>query len=140
MHQKKIIFLSFIRPLDCDTFGIHNPIGLQLLTRLLMALSHLNEHKFEHNFSDFLNNLCACNMEPETTSCYLEAKLFASHQSLVTSHQSLVTIHQLLVTSHQLLVTSYQSLVTSYQSLVTSHQLLVTNHYSLVSCYSRVPS
>ena len=134
MHQKKIIFLSFIRPLDCDTFGIHNPIGLQLLTRLLMALSHLNEHKFEHNFSDFLNNLCACNMEPETTSCYLEAKLFASHQSLVTSHQSLVTIHQLLVTSHQLLVTSYQLLITIHQLVAThefpantSHQFLVTD-------------
>ena len=63
--------LSFIRPLHCDTFGIHNPIGLQLLTRLRMGLSHLNEHKFKYNFSDLLNPLCACNLEPETTSHYL---------------------------------------------------------------------
>ena len=67
----KSSLLSFIRPLHCDTFGIHNPIGLQLLTRLRTGLSHLNEHKFKHNFRDFLNPLRACNLGPETTSHYL---------------------------------------------------------------------
>ena len=43
----KSSLLSFIRPLHCDTFGIHNPIGLQLLTRLRTGLSHLNEHKIQ---------------------------------------------------------------------------------------------
>ena len=61
---------SFIRQLHCDAFGIHNPIGLQLLARFRMGLSHWNEHKFKHNFCDFLNPLCACNLEPETTSHY----------------------------------------------------------------------
>ena len=41
----KSSLLSFIRPLHCDTFGIHNSIGLQLLARLRTGLSHLNEHK-----------------------------------------------------------------------------------------------
>ena len=36
-----------------------------------MGLSHLNEHKFKHNFCNFLNPLCACNLEPKTTSHYL---------------------------------------------------------------------
>ena len=36
-----------------------------------MGLSHLNECKFEHNFRDFLNPLCACNLEPETIFHYL---------------------------------------------------------------------
>ena len=36
-----------------------------------MGLSHLNEHKFKHNFHDFLNPLCACNLKPETASHYL---------------------------------------------------------------------
>ena len=31
-------------------FNIHNLVGLQLLTRLRVGLSHLNEHKFKHNF------------------------------------------------------------------------------------------
>ena len=63
--------LSFIRPLHCDAFGIHNPIGLQLLRRLRMALSHQNEYKFKHYFRVFLNPLCAFILEPETTSRYL---------------------------------------------------------------------
>ena len=35
-----------------------------------MGLFYLNEHKFKHNFRDFFNPLCACNLEPETTSQY----------------------------------------------------------------------
>ena len=64
----KNALLSFIRPKHVDTFGIHNPIGLQLLTRLRLGFSHLNEHKFRHNFRDFLTPLCDCKLEPETTS------------------------------------------------------------------------
>ena len=67
----KNFLLSFIRPLYFDTFGTHNPVGLQLLTRLRMGLSHLNEHKFKHIFRDFLSPLCGCNLGPETTSHYL---------------------------------------------------------------------
>ena len=62
---------TFVRPLHCDTFGIYNPVELQLLARLRLGLSHLNEHNFKHNFRNFLNLLCACNLEPETTSHYL---------------------------------------------------------------------
>ena len=36
-----------------------------------MGFSHLNEHKFRHNFHDFLNTLCECKLEPETTSHFL---------------------------------------------------------------------
>ena len=67
----KNVLLSFIRPKHVDTFGIHNPTGLQLLTRLRLGFSQLNEHKFRHNFRDFLNPLCQCRLEPETTSHFL---------------------------------------------------------------------
>ena len=33
-------------------FSIHEPIGVKLLTRLWLQFSHLNEHKFGHNFKD----------------------------------------------------------------------------------------
>ena len=61
--------LSFIQPLHFDTFEICNTVVLQLLTRLQLGLSYLNEHKFKHNFPkrDFPNTLCACNMEPDKT-------------------------------------------------------------------------
>ena len=31
-------------------FNIHNPHGIELLTRLWIGLSHLHEYKFGHNF------------------------------------------------------------------------------------------
>ena len=40
------------------TYNNHNPSGLKLLTRLRLGLSHFNEHKFKHNFRDFVNPLC----------------------------------------------------------------------------------
>ena len=62
---------AFIRPKYVDTFGIHNPIGMQLLTRFRLGFSHLNEHKFRHKFRNFLNPLCECKLEPEATSHFL---------------------------------------------------------------------
>ena len=38
---------------------------------LRLGFSHLNEHKFRDNFRDFLNPLCECKLEPETTSHFL---------------------------------------------------------------------
>ena len=67
----KNALLSFIRPKHVDTFGTHNPIGMQLLARLRLDFSHLNEHKFRNNFRDYLNPLCECKLEPETTSHFL---------------------------------------------------------------------
>ena len=72
----KNALLSFIRPKHLDTFGIHNLIGMQMLTRLRLGFSHLNEHKFRHNFRDFLNPLCECKLEPETFDFFLRCHLF----------------------------------------------------------------
>ena len=39
--------LRFIRPTTNSIFGCHNPIGVKLLTRLQLGLSHLRKHKFK---------------------------------------------------------------------------------------------
>ena len=44
-------------------FSIHNPVGVKLLTRLRLQLSHLNEHKFRHGFEDTISPMCSCNAE-----------------------------------------------------------------------------
>ena len=63
--------LKFIRPTANSIFGCHNPIGVKLLTRLRLGLSHLREHKFKHSFQDTLNPLCSCGKEVETTFQFL---------------------------------------------------------------------
>ena len=35
------------------------------LNRLRFGLSHLNQHKFNHNFKDCVNPLCPCSLEIE---------------------------------------------------------------------------
>ena len=42
----KSILLSFIRPIQSKAYSIFDPIGLKLLTRLLLCCSHLNKHTF----------------------------------------------------------------------------------------------
>ena len=47
-----------------------NPLGLKLITRLQLGLSHLNEHRFKHNFNDYINPLCTCSPYIESTVRY----------------------------------------------------------------------
>ena len=63
--------LIFIRATANSTFGCHNPIGVKLLTRLRLGLSHLRKHKSKHSFQDTLNPLCSCGKEVETTFHFL---------------------------------------------------------------------
>ena len=60
--------LNVIRPKENHTFDIHNPVGVKLLTRLRLGLSHLHEHKFKFNFQDCLNPLCVCNVNVENNT------------------------------------------------------------------------
>ena len=51
-------------------YNIHNPVGIKLLTCLRLGLSHLREHKFNHNFEDCINPLCSYNLETESIAHY----------------------------------------------------------------------
>ena len=55
MFHKKL--MTLIRPLGNDTYGIYDPLGFRLLSRLCLGFSHLREHKFRHNFANILNPL-----------------------------------------------------------------------------------
>ena len=63
--------LKFIRPTGNSIFGCHNPIGIKLLTRLRLGVSHFRDHKFKHSFHDTFNPLCTCRKEVETTFHFL---------------------------------------------------------------------
>ena len=62
--------LKIGRPIQNSVYNMHDPVGIKYLTRLRLGLSHLNEHKFRHNFQDCLNPLCSCSLEVETTNHY----------------------------------------------------------------------
>ena len=59
--------LKFIRPTANSIFGCPNPIGVKLLTRIRLGLSHLREHKFKCSFHDTFNPLCSYGKKVKTT-------------------------------------------------------------------------
>ena len=72
INKFKLSVLNFVRHIENAVFAVHDINGLKLLTRLRLNFSHLNEHKFRHNFNDTINPMCSCGKEPETsltTSC-----------------------------------------------------------------------
>ena len=75
--------MDFYQINDNPIFGIHNPVGLRLLTRLRVDLSHLREHKFNHHFKDCENPYCPCDsMSVESVEHYLlRCPNHASHRN-----------------------------------------------------------
>ena len=63
--------LMFIRLGSNKVYNVNNPSGSKLLTRLPLGMSHLCAHKFSHNFSDCLDELCSCGTNIETTNNFL---------------------------------------------------------------------
>ena len=61
---------NFIPPSPSKVYNINDTIGIKLITRLRLGLSHLQEDKFKHNFQDTVNPLCSCSIEAESTSHY----------------------------------------------------------------------
>ena len=62
--------INITRPIPNSVFGIFNPLGLKLITRLCLGLSRLNEHRFKHNVNDCINPLCTCSMDIQSTVHY----------------------------------------------------------------------
>ena len=75
-------FLIYFKTDENSIFNAQNPIAIKLLNRLRLNFSHLNEHKFHHNFQDTVNPLCLCNTETETISHYLlRCSLFSEQRT-----------------------------------------------------------
>ena len=55
-----------MRPIPNTVYNIHNPLGVEYLTRLRIGLSHLREHEFRYNFQDSIDPMCSCSSGTET--------------------------------------------------------------------------
>ena len=71
MNTCRSSILNHVRPRENSVFEVHDIKDVKLLTCLRLDFSHLNEHKFRHNFDDIINPMCSCGKEPETTHHYL---------------------------------------------------------------------
>ena len=62
--------IKIIRPIPNSVFGIFNSVGRTLITRRRLGLSHLNYHRFKHNVNVWINPLCTCSLDNESTVHY----------------------------------------------------------------------
>ena len=80
INDLKKYLLKEIRSVPHSVYNICNPNGLKLLTGLRLGLSHLNEHRFNHNFEGSINPSCTCSLEVERTSYFF---LYCHHYNSV---------------------------------------------------------
>ena len=81
VKQFKSMLKNFFSLNQRSLFSIHDPVGVKLLTRLRLQFSHLNEHKFRHNFKDCVSPMYDCGVETETTShFFLRCQFFANER------------------------------------------------------------
>ena len=66
--RKFLLNLDNGRPSCRPIYNIFNRLGVKYLTRLRLDLSHLNGHRFNHNFHDCINPLCTCGNDTESNS------------------------------------------------------------------------
>ena len=64
--------MEFLGVVPNPLYRVHNPIGIKYLTRLRVGLSHLREHKYNHNFLDTNDPYCSCDRKSvESNDHYL---------------------------------------------------------------------
>ena len=69
LSKFKAELIKSLRPPKRSVFKISDIVGVRLLTRLRLGCSHLQEHKFRHNFSN--SSRCICGDGDETTEHFL---------------------------------------------------------------------
>ena len=88
-----------------------------------LGLSHLNEHKSNHNFDDFVNPFCTCSLEPESTShFFLHCHHFNKIQSIL--FKDLNSVGKNLFKDSDNELTSVLPYGSSQFSLMNNHMLL----------------
>ena len=91
-------FIDEFRSVPNSVFNIHNLLGIKLLTRLSLGLSHSNEHRFNHKFQNCTNPKCICSSENDSTTHFflhcqfyipIRATLFDKSKETVNNLQEL---------------------------------------------------
>ena len=62
---------TLIRPSPNNVFDCNKYKGIRYITRLRVGKAHLREHKFKHSFQYWLNPICSCGLDIESTSHFL---------------------------------------------------------------------
>ena len=115
--------LKFIRASPKGFYGCQNIMGIKLVTRLHLGLSHLREHKFKHNFQNTLNPLSSCGMDVESSTHFLlECPSYINERCTLTSNLNRIN-PQISQTTLKLLTNTLFFRNSSYSGKTNTHIL-----------------
>ena len=121
--------LKFIKPSLNSFCDCQNIMGIKLVTRLRVGLSHLREHKFKHSFQDTLNPLCYCGMDVESSTHFLlQCPSYINERCTLMSNLNRIN-PQISQTSLQLLTNTPLFGNWSYSDKTNAHILNATIDY-----------
>ena len=104
-------------------------MGIKLVTRLRLGLSHLREHKLKHCFQDTLNSLYNCGMDVESSSHFLlQCPSYINERCTFMSNLNRIN-PQISQTSLQLLTNTLLFGNSSYSDKTNTHILNATIDY-----------
>ena len=125
--------LKFIRPSPHSFYDCQNIMGIELVTRLYLGLSHLREHKFKHSFQDTLNLLCSCGMDVESSTHFLlQCPSYINERCTLMSNLNRIN-PQISQTSLQFLTNTLLFRNSSYSDKMNTHILNTTIDYILLT-------
>ena len=143
LHSPYSVFRNYlfkeIRPKPSPLYNIHNSSGIKLHTRLRLGLSHLNEHKFSHNFDDCVNAFWTCSLEPEPIShFFLYCHHYNTIQSILFKHLNSVDKNLFRLSDNELtlilLYSSTQYSLMNNRILLNSSIKCIENSKSFFGC------
>ena len=104
--------------------------GVKIM-RIRLGLSHLREHKFQHNLQESINPLCNCSHDIESTTHYLlHCPLFVNERSTFSSTLSSLDCN-LLDNAYSTLTKTLLFGNTSFKSNKNLKNLIATIDYIL---------
>ena len=75
------MLMKFFSLQERSLFSVHDSTSVKLLPRFRLKFSHLNEHKFCHNFKDTVVVICISGTETETTEhFFLRCSFFVTER------------------------------------------------------------
>ena len=81
LPQFKKYLIKLVRPHGKPVFNVFRPRPLKHLFQLRLGVSSLKKHKFDHNFRDTHDPVCACGNGIEDTAHFLlHCHLFVAHR------------------------------------------------------------
>ena len=126
-----------------NIFGIHDRMGLPILTRLRVHFSDLREHRFNHRFN-CPSPVCKCSIENESTEhFFLRCPRYSVIRQTLLSNLAIAVNNEILNLPHGHLTnimlygsTSFNNVTNKTILTISIHFIKASGRFNKIEAYS----